>query len=109
MPDIDERSIGNRSEAGGAESLVKLLANEKADAILEKFYSCTDCSHEEFLITADQVVTFQGRILEKPITTEEAREFISGYSGNCCSTVGSIAVTRLRDKKRVQVVPQARE
>ena len=30
------------------------------------------------LLTADQVVTFEGKILEKPIDMAEAREFITG-------------------------------
>lgn len=48
-----------------------------------------------FLITCDQVVVHEGRILEKPEGPEEAREFIRGYARSPAQTVGSILVTRV--------------
>ena len=102
--DLDERSIGDRSTAGGAENLVTLLANEKANAILKKLCDDSSGCDDALLVTADQIITFEGKVLEKPLSVEEAREFLLGYSGKSCSTVGSIVLTRVQDEKRAQVL-----
>ena len=105
--DIDERSIGNRDSADGAKELVLLLAREKAMAITSMISNSDEndsLDHngtDTLLITCDQVVTCNGKILEKPSTTEEAREFIAGYSKYACSTVGSIMISNLRSGKHV--------
>jgi len=56
------------------------------------------------LVTSDQVVVHEGKILEKPESADEARSFIKGYGSSPCSTVGCTAVTNLRSGKRCQVV-----
>ena len=88
--DIDERAVGDRSTSAGAEELVLLLANLKADAIIERL---TADQEGMLLLTADQVVTHEGKILEKPVNEKEAREFIAGYGRSPCSTVGSCVLT----------------
>jgi hypothetical protein len=50
-------------------------------------YACT-C-----VLTGDQVVVRDGKILEKPTDEVEALAFISAYSGGECSTVGSCTAT----------------
>ena len=50
--DIDERALGDRSSSHGAEGLVVLLANAKADAIMAKL---PPEQRGPVLITADQV------------------------------------------------------
>ena len=60
--------------------------------------------NHEILLTADQVVVYNNRILEKPKDKKEAQSFIEGYGTLPCSTVGSIVLTDLRTKKRVQGV-----
>jgi hypothetical protein len=50
-------------------------------------YACT-C-----VLTGDQVVVRDGKILEKPTDEDEALAFISAYSGGECSTVGSCTAT----------------
>ena len=104
--DIDERSIGDRSTAGNAANLVRLLAHRKADAILDKIRSGSkaDIPSDSILVTADQVIVCNGSILEKPEDAVEARNFLRGYSSNCCSTIGSIVLTRVKDNLRVEVV-----
>ena len=84
--------------------MVKLLAHEKADAILKKLRSDADVSKDSILITSDQIITCNGRVLEKPLNADEARGFLRGYSGKNCSTVGSIVLTRLRDEARIEVL-----
>ncbi|KAI3852885.1 hypothetical protein MKX03_003272 [Papaver bracteatum] len=92
--DIDEKEI--RMEK--PEDLVMALAEAKADAILSRLQ--TDVNKEDdaestLLITADQVVVYEGVIREKPSSKEEARQFIKGYSGGRAATVGSVLVTNL--------------
>lgn len=59
---------------------------------------------DQILLTADQVVVYDNKILEKPQNKEEARVFMEGYGLLPCSTVGSIVLTDLASKKRVQGV-----
>ena len=54
------------------------------------------------LLTADQVVTCNGRILEKPLNEAEFREFIAGYAMHPCRTVGSAVLTNTDSGKRVE-------
>lgn len=102
--DIDERAIGNRDDASQASALVLLLANAKADAVLPKI---PELFRKNVLLTADQVVVHDNRILEKPQNREEARRFIEGYSRTPCSTVGSIVLTDISTGKRVSGVGTA--
>ena len=105
--DLDERNIGDRTSAAKASELVLLLGNLKADAILRKLgeIEAGDVrdSAADVLITADQVITHDGAILEKPLNREEAVAFLKGYSSGQCSTVGSIVITNLLTGRRVQV------
>ncbi len=101
-PDVDEKKLGNREIGSSPQELVTLLANAKADAILAMIERDTRLRENcNLLLTADQVVTYQGTILEKPVDNEEARRFIRRYSRSSCSTVGSIALTDLNTNKRV--------
>lgn len=90
-------------DATKASELVLLLANAKADAIINSNKIPTNMTHE-ILLTADQVVTYDNNILEKPKDIEEARKFIEGYGLLPCSTVGSIVLTDLNTNQRVEGV-----
>lgn len=94
--DLDERAIGDRSCGSyeKASELVLLLGNAKAENIIQKLPLSLKETHP-ILITGDQVVTYNGKILEKPNDVIEARAFIENYgtSNTPCSTVGSIVVT----------------
>ena len=91
--DIDEKAIRRKDPS----ELVTVLAKAKAEAIKKKMKLLQEPGQEgeALLITCDQVVVHEGRILEKPETAEEAREFIAGYARNPCSPVGAVAVTDL--------------
>ena len=70
--DIDEQAWGDRSAIAGARDLVLLLAKKKAAAILAKLTTeQKERGMSRILLTADQVVTHWGRILEKPKDADE--------------------------------------
>lgn len=96
--DIDEKKIRHENP----EKLVLALAHAKADSILPKI------SVPAILITADQVVVCGGKILEKPRSEEEAREFLHYYLKNPMETVSSVVVTNTVTKKRAEGVDIAK-
>ena len=98
--DIDEKSI----RVDDPQELVMKLAHAKADAIIEKLKAAAidDGNLQGLLITCDQVVTHEGRILEKPNDAAEAREFISGYGRAPASTVGSTVCTNIATGQRLE-------
>jgi septum formation protein len=107
---IDEKEFGDRSYLAKPAELVRLLAEEKANSIMSTLTLPTVNSSSNkhlILLTADQVVTCDGMILEKPVDLIEARCFINRYNGRSCSTVGSIALTDLRTGIRVSGVDTA--
>lgn len=98
--DIDEKALRDPKP----EALVSQLAHAKADAIVAKLRSAEAApasssaanTAPSYLITCDQVVVHEGRILEKPETADEARAMIRGYTRDApASTVGAVVVTRL--------------
>eukprot|EP01025_Chloroclados_australasicus_P059255 TRINITY_DN7482_c0_g1_i3.p1 TRINITY_DN7482_c0_g1~~TRINITY_DN7482_c0_g1_i3.p1 ORF type:complete len:238 (-),score=33.99 TRINITY_DN7482_c0_g1_i3:197-910(-) len=99
--DIDEKAI--RFE--NPEQLVTVLAQAKADAIIQKLKSNGNTDFKNaYLITGDQVVVHDDNILEKPESEEEARRFISGYSFSPPKTVGSVQVTQLDSNKSTNAI-----
>jgi septum formation protein len=106
-PGIDEEAIRHPE----AEQLVRLLGNAKADALVkilknEKGSSRTT-AEPLLLLTGDQVVVHQGRILEKPQDPAEARQFIASYANAPAITVGSIVVSNLSTGKRYEAIDRA--
>ena len=91
--DIDEKKI----RISDPRQLVLALAHAKAEAILPKINT------PGVLITADQVVVCNGKILEQPRDEKEAREFISYYLEYPMETVSSIVVTDVMTKTVVAV------
>ena len=91
--DIDEQSIGCRKS--DASALVLQLAHAKAAAIKQKMQQAAE-DMDGLLITCDQVVCHEGRILEKPTCADEARAYIDGYGRSPASTVGATVVSDLR-------------
>ncbi|KAF5204113.1 Maf-like protein [Thalictrum thalictroides] len=80
-----------------------LLTADTAEAIISRLQTAegkVEDSELELLITADQVVVYDGVIREKPSSKEEAREFMKGYSGGHAATVGSVLVTNLKTGTR---------
>ncbi|VAH94873.1 7-methyl-GTP pyrophosphatase-like [Triticum dicoccoides] len=93
--DIDEKAVRRETP----EELVKALAEAKADAIqLNLADGCADRGSRDrptLLITSDQVKVSKGMIRERPTSTEEAREFIKGYSGDVAFAMNYVLVTNL--------------
>mmetsp|Transcript_25706 Transcript_25706/g.63382 ORF Transcript_25706/g.63382 Transcript_25706/m.63382 type:complete len:308 (+) Transcript_25706:95-1018(+) len=104
-PDIDEKAI--RTEV--PEALVLALANAKADALLQRPEVTANREDDTttLLLTCDQVVVHEGRILEKPEDAVQAEGYIKGYGRAPCSTVGGIVVTNLESGKRVEALDGA--
>lgn len=121
--DIDEKAI----RLPCPEQLVTTLAHAKADAILTRLRAAGGAEVAEqpppaqgegqqeeqqqgqqgegqqsaaLLITCDQVVVHEGRILEKPESLEEARAMIEGYRAAPASTVGAVVCTDLLTGRR---------
>jgi septum formation protein len=94
---IDERAI--RADDPGALSLT--LAHAKADALLPQIHQ------PALLITADQVVVWQGTIREKPAHAEEARAFLRGYAEAPAETVTAVVVTHTATRVRQQGIDRA--
>jgi MAF protein len=94
---IDERAI--RSDDPGALTLA--LAHAKADALLPQI------REPALLITADQVVVWQGAIREKPAHAAEARAFLRGYAESPAETVTAVVVTHTATGLRQQGIDRA--
>lgn len=95
--DIDEQALGDRTSDPA--ELVTLLAQAKADAIYERLDSKLG-----LLLTCDQVVIHQGRVREKPTSTQQAKEFIHGYSEYPAGTVGCTLCTDLESRQSFKAV-----
>jgi len=97
-PNIDEKAIRNDDPV----KLVVALAIAKAQAILPKI------NEAAILITADQVVRCNNKILEKPENKNEAREFLWMHSQYPVETITAIAVTNTLNKKQLSGVDIAK-
>ena len=114
---IDERVIGDRD--GDPVELVMILAHAKMDHLLdeinrgncvEELRSAGDEGERRgwVVLTADQVVTHGGKILEKPESIEEARTFVLGYAdGTPVSTHGACVIAHLPSGLRTSGVDTA--
>lgn len=120
---IDERNIGDRTDGSDPKSLVMTLAKAKGDALVEgllnndgkssggdggdgdndtvedkynlNLSACGMEMEEYIVLTADQVVTCNNSILEKPDTIDQAKEFVAKYGTNPPSTVGAVVLTHI--------------
>ncbi|GLC45070.1 hypothetical protein PLESTB_001465300 [Pleodorina starrii] len=100
--DIDEKAIRDPHP----ETLVRLLARAKKDAIIAKMKAAGEEMHG-LLITCDQVVVHEDRILEKPGSVDEAHEYIEGYGRSPASTVGAVLATDLASGRLAEEVESA--
>jgi septum formation protein len=84
MPaDIDEKLIRNDDPV----ELTRAIAHAKADALLVRI------QEPVILITADTVVTCNGKIREKAMTSREAGDFLREYGMYPLQTVSAVVVT----------------
>lgn len=96
-PNIDEKSIRHQDP----KELVLALAYAKASALLPQINEPT------ILITADQVVYCNNKILEKPEDKNEAKEFLRMYAKYPATTITAIAVTNTASQKQAADVDVA--
>jgi septum formation protein len=92
-PDIDEKAI----RCDNPDELVISIAEAKADAVLQKI---GETKEPVIIVTGDQVIDYEGQILEKPETKEEARKFIAGYRKSPPITVSGICVIHTGTKQK---------
>lgn len=90
--DIDEKAIRHEDPR----ELTRLLSHAKADALV------AGITEPSFLITSDQVVAWNGKILEKPVDAAEERLFLKGYEAHPAETVTSVVVTNTQTGTRVE-------
>lgn len=95
--DIDEKAIRD----GDPRRLTPLLAHAKADALLPGIRSA-------LLVTSDQVVVCNGRILEKPENSREAHEYLEGYAEFPAETVTAVVVTNAATRRMAEGVDVAK-
>lgn len=110
---IDEKALGDRSENAPPRELVLLLGNAKMDRLVQELQEndpqdLPDSQTEGWVVlTGDQVVTCGGKILEKPESEQEAKEFVASYAQNPPSTVGSCVLYHHPSGIRVEGVDTA--
>jgi septum formation protein len=108
---IEERGLGDRTKDAPSD-LVTLLANAKMDHLVSEIAAnqwadVVPTGSECIVLTADQVVTCNGKILEKPDDIDQAKEFVAQYGQSPCSTVGAIVVSHWPSRIRVSNIHTA--
>lgn len=108
--DLDEKAVGDRLR-DKPEDLVLAIGRAKAQAALPAVREGRDGGgnggNDVFLLAGDQVVVFEGTILEKPRDAAEAANFIRAYARSPCSTVGSVVLVDLASGTTVEGVDVA--
>ncbi len=89
-PNIDEKAIRHENP----KKLVTTLARAKAAALLSKI------KKKSLLITADQVVLCNKKILEKPRNKTEAKTFLRYYARHPAKTITAVTITNTINKKQ---------
>ena len=89
-PNINEKLIRNSDP----EKLVLSIALAKAKAIVDKI------KEPAIIITADQVISFEGTIREKPKDEQEARNYLSTYGIKPSKTINGIVVSNTLNNKQ---------
>lgn len=96
---IDEKEIRSQN----FEELPLLLARAKAKKLLEQIHK--DC----ILITADQVVVYNGQLREKPETKDQARAYLESYMiEHPAQTYTAVVVTNTKTGKQKEAVDTAK-
>jgi len=98
-PDIDEKAIRNDDP----KELALAIANAKADAVKTRLIA-SQITEPALLITVDQVVVCNNKIYEKPISKEQAREYMQSYAHYPAQTVTAVVVTNTETGERVDGV-----
>jgi len=91
-PDIDEKAIRHTDP----ETLVRLISKAKSEALRGHVHE------DALIITADQVVDYEGSIREKPESKEESRIFLESYSERSVDTVSGVGVYNTKNNRYVE-------
>ncbi|KAJ3326950.1 hypothetical protein HDU76_012487, partial [Blyttiomyces sp. JEL0837] len=104
---IDEKALGERGHGADPKDLVMMLARAKADALMSsgKIKEGT----KAMVVTCDQVAVWKGIIREKPVSAEQAREYLKTYADAPAETVGGIVVINAVTGKRVEGIDVAKQ
>jgi len=92
-PDIDETTQANES----ATSLVERLAIEKAKALANTY-------PDSLIIGSDQVATFNGRIIGKPHTKDNAKSQLMQFSGQSITFLTGLCLYNSQSKQYQSMV-----
>lgn len=100
VSNIDEKAIRHEN----LYELPLLLAKAKAEALLPKI------KEPALLITADQVIVWNGELREKPHDAKEARYFLESFSGSKypAECVNGIVVTNTQTRESLSEVEISR-
>lgn len=90
--DIDEKSIRDKDP----KKLTSKLANAKADVLIGKI------KYPALLITADQVVYCNGKIIEKPETAKEVEKFWESYVKFPAQAINTVVITNTKTGQRIE-------
>lgn len=90
-PEIDEKAI----RRGDPRELVLAIARAKAEALIEKVHE------PALIITADQVVVWNGMVREKPASEAEARYFLRSAHEHPSETVNGVVVSNTATGRQV--------
>lgn len=93
-PDIDEKAIRHKDP----KVLALLIARAKNEAIVKKL------SKDAIVVTSDQVVLVNNGVREKPISKDQAREFLRSYADNAPETVTAVVVANTKTGKSIEGV-----
>lgn len=74
------------------------------DNALRKHRWCRQRHPESVILTADTIVVFEGRIIEKPLDIEQAKGFLRMFSGKTQHVLTAVAVSGPRGEPAVEVV-----
>ena len=97
-PDIDEKAIRHRD----ARTLTLLIANAKADALVEQLRNEEGEDFDAVLVCMDQVVCCNDEIREKPTSAEQVKEYLQSYrDGAEAVCVNGIVVHDLHTSARM--------
>jgi septum formation protein len=88
IPDFDESAADNRPVDHGTGSLAELLAKGKMNALIHQHI----LPDQSIAITADTIVTLDGRILEKPVSESDAADMLRHLSGRTHAVMTGLSV-----------------
>lgn len=98
IANIDEKAI----RSNNFEELPLLLARAKAKKLLE------NVDKKSVLITADQVVIFNGQLLEKPESKKQAQAYLENYHTYPAQINTAVVVTNTKTGKQKEILDIAK-